>query len=77
MLAKAKNYHANISITFFINFLPRKKKHVWGTFTKFREKNVLCKKGDKITQFDGIHLATRRYLLHIICLLGQIMYLII
>ncbi len=26
---------------------------MWGTFTKFGEKNVLCEKGDEITRFDG------------------------
>ncbi len=34
-----------------MNLLLEKK--IWGTFTKFCEKNVLCEKGDEITRFDG------------------------
>jgi hypothetical protein len=36
---------------FFYEFTTRKK--IWGTFTKFCAKNVLCEKGDEITRFDG------------------------
>ena len=33
-----------------MNFLPENS--IWGTFTKFHGKNVLCEKGDEITRFD-------------------------
>jgi hypothetical protein len=36
---------------FIFEFSIRKK--IWGSFTKCCEKNVLCKKGDEITRFDG------------------------
>ena len=35
----------------FYEFPIRKK--IWGTFTYFVKKNVLCEKGDEITRFDG------------------------
>ncbi len=36
----------------FFNEFPTRKK-IWGTFTLFCEKNILCEKGDEITRFDG------------------------
>ncbi len=51
MLAKGKNYHANILSNFFMNFLPEKKYGV--PSQNFVKKNVLCEKGDEITRFDG------------------------
>ncbi len=52
MLAKGKNYHANIKSNFFVNFLPEK---IYGVpSNNFVKKNVLCEKGDEITRFDGI-----------------------
>ncbi len=50
MLAKGKNYHANIESNFFLNFLPEKKYGV--PSQNFVKKNVLCEKGDEITRFD-------------------------
>jgi hypothetical protein len=47
MLAKGKNYHANI----FYEFPIRKKYGV--PSHNFVKKNVLCEKGDEITRFDG------------------------
>ncbi len=32
-----------------------------GTFMKFSEKNVLCKKGDEITRFDGTQMRNANY----------------
>jgi hypothetical protein len=51
MLAKGKNYHANIQSNFFMNFLPEKKYGV--PSQNVMKKNVLCEKGDEITRFDG------------------------
>ncbi len=51
MLAKSKNYYANISSNFFKNFLPEKKYGV--PSQNVVKKNVLCEKGDEITRFDG------------------------
>jgi hypothetical protein len=51
MLAKGKNYRANIKSIFFMNFLPEKKYGV--PSHNFVKKNVLCEKGDEITRFDG------------------------
>jgi hypothetical protein len=39
----------------FYEFPIRKK--IWGTFTYFVKKNVLCEKGDEITRFDGTYAA--------------------
>jgi hypothetical protein len=36
-----------------MNFLPENS--IWGTFTKFHGKNVLCEKGDEITHESSIH----------------------
>jgi hypothetical protein len=36
-----------------MNFLPEKS--IWGTFTKFHGKNVLCEKGDEIIHESSIH----------------------
>jgi hypothetical protein len=51
MLPKAKNDHANISTTFYLNFLPRKTNGL--PSQNLEKKNVLCEKGDEITRFDG------------------------
>jgi hypothetical protein len=54
MLAKGKNYHANIYSNFFYEFPIRKKYGV--PSHNFVKKNVLCEKGDEITRFDGNNL---------------------
>ena len=54
MLAKTKMTMPT-SKPILYEFTARKK--IWGTFTKFCEKNVLCEKGDEITRFDGIYTA--------------------
>ncbi len=51
MLAKGKNYHANI-LSNFLWISYQKKKHEVPSYN-FVKKNVLCEKGDEITQFDG------------------------
>ena len=51
MLPKAKNDHANIWTTFYLNFLPRKTNGL--PSQNLEKKNVLCEKGDEITRFDG------------------------
>jgi hypothetical protein len=50
MSAKAKNDHANIQTTFYMNFLPGKKYGV--PSQKFVKKMFCAKKGDEITRFD-------------------------
>ncbi len=50
MLAKTKKTMPT-SKPLFYEFTTRKK--IWGTFTKFCEKIVLCEKGVDITRFDG------------------------
>jgi hypothetical protein len=51
MLAKSKNYHANISSNFFRNFLPEKKYGV--PSQNVVRKKCFVRKGDKITRFDS------------------------
>ncbi len=52
MLGKTKICLPNIYNILFMNFLPRKKYGI--PSQNFVKKNVLCKKGDKITRFDGL-----------------------
>ncbi len=61
MLAKTKICLANIYNIFLMNFLPRKKYGI--PSQNFVKKNVLCKKGDEITGFDGTLYVSRRCLL--------------
>ncbi len=48
MLAKAKTGNANIQAFFQLNFIA-----TWSPKEDFKEKIVVCKKGDDITRLDG------------------------
>jgi hypothetical protein len=49
MLAKAKNYHANIQTTFYMNFLPGKK---YGVPSQNFVKKMFCAK--KVTKLPDL-----------------------
>jgi hypothetical protein len=51
MLAKSKNYHANIWSNFL--WISYQKKNMGYLHIILWKKNVLCEKGDEITRFDG------------------------
>ncbi len=59
MLAKTK-ITMPTSKPLLYEFTARKK--IWGTITKFSEKNVLCEKGDEITRFDGTFISGLQFL---------------
>jgi hypothetical protein len=48
---------------------------MWGTFTKFREKNVLCEIGDEITRFDGTPLSSETEVIMNLMPMGDVLFI--